>query len=244
MNAIRYDPELPFLADLEQHVRAHAERALAPAPARARAARIAPRPRPWSPLAARIGRRTAILVGLLSLLGASAFGARAVFFDGAQNPIVVHQRAFALVASGHDAGDRWTLNLYARGGNLCRALLVAGQLESSRCAPAPNPRGLGVSSLASARHSYVFGVAGSRVRALRVHAGPTTLTVATRSLGDARARAAGLSSATRYFLAILARPPGHEDPPAIVTPLDAVHRPLGKPRVSCLREAGPPPCGP
>jgi hypothetical protein len=235
--AAHYDPELPFLADLEEQVRAHAERAIRP-PRRSR------RPHP---VALRMTRRTAVLVGLLCLLAATAFGARAVFSGGSPSPAAVHQGAFVLVEDGQTGEDRWTLRLYTRGGELCRALVVLDQTASSRCAPAPAPETVGVMSAASARRRYVFGVAGARVDAIRVRAGASQLTVATHALSERQARAAGASSATRYFLAILTRPLGRPDPPAIVTGLDAAHRRLGGAHVDCLEDSSPPsppPCGP
>src|SRR4029077_15770444 len=157
-------------------------------------------------LLARVTRRTAILVGLLFLLAATTFGARSVFFTHIQSPLAVHQGAFALVASGHDNGDRWALRLYTRDGQLCRALVVVGQAEASRCAPSPGASNLAVTSLSSARNSYVFGVTGSRVRAVRVHGGSAILTVETHTPRGRLAHAAGLSGSARYFLGVLERP--------------------------------------
>src|SRR4029077_14170916 len=114
MKTAHYDPELPFLADLEQRVRAHAEQAFcAPTPG---TQSVSLTERIWlrGSLLARVTRRTAILVGLLFLLAATTFGARSVFFTHIQSPLAVHQGAFALVASGHDNGDRWALRLYTR----------------------------------------------------------------------------------------------------------------------------------
>jgi hypothetical protein len=244
MNSAHYDPELPFLADLEKHVRAQAEHALREAGRSKQSVSLARRTRLSGPLAARMTRRTAILVGLLFLLAATAFGARSVFFTDTQSPIVVRQGAFVLVASGRAGADQWALRLYTRDGQLCRSLAVVGQAEASRCAPSPDASEVGVTSLSSASKSYVFGVAGSRVRAVRVHSGHTTLTVETYTPGGKRAHLAGLSSSSRYFVASLQRPIGNGEDSALVTALDAGRRPIEETRVVCFEEAGPPPCGP
>jgi hypothetical protein len=244
MNAAHYDPELPFLADLEKHVRAHAEQTLRASRASAQSLSSTPHVWPWGPLAARMTRRTAILVGLLCLLAASALGARNVFFTTSESPVVVHQGALVVVARGHEGGEQWTLRLYTRDGQLCRALAVVGEAEASRCAPSPAASKLAVTSVSSARKSYIFGVAGRRVRAVRVHSGHTTLTVETHTPGGRRAHLAGLSSSSRYFVASLQRPLGNGDPTALVTGVDAAGRPIDKRQLVCFGETGPPPCGP
>ena len=152
MSATDYDPELPFLSEFEARVRAHAEqtgyRVVETRVADSRAARTSQRSRPaWSPiggrralggpLAWRMGRRIAILVGLLCLLGATALGARAVFFTHSESPTVVHQGAFVTVAHGHDEGNPWSLHIYTREGDICRALVIVTQGATSRCMPAP-----------------------------------------------------------------------------------------------------------
>jgi hypothetical protein len=244
MSAAHYDPELPFLAELEQHVRARAQQSERRRNATTQAPATSPRLSAFSPLAARMTRRTAILVGLLCLIGATALAAGTGLFTTAQSPVVNHQGAFVPVASGHDGGEHWTLRLYIRNGQLCRTLVVSGQAEASRCAPNPAAGSIGVTSLLGAQHSYLFGVAGSHVRAVRVRADSSTLTVKTRAIGGERARAAGLPSSARYFVAILTRPLGAEDPLALLSALGIAHRQIGKPHLTCLQEAGPPPCGP
>jgi hypothetical protein len=241
-----YDPELPFLEDLERHIRARAERSERARSARESAHTRAPagRLRRLSPLAARMTRRTAILVVLLCLLGTTALGARTLLFSTAQSPVANHQGAFVPVANGVVGSDDWTLNLYTRDGQLCRALVLSGQAESSRCGPSPGARRIGVSTLQSAQHGYVFGVTGDGVRAVRVHEGATALMVATHTLSGEHARVAGLPGSARYFLAVLTRPLGGYEPPATVTGLGPANRLTGGTQIACLQEAGPPPCGP
>jgi hypothetical protein len=190
-------------------------------------------------------RRTAILVGLLCLLGASAFGARAVFSGGSPSPTTVRQGAFVRVAGGQAGEDRWTLRLYTRDGQLCRALVVLDQAESSRCAPVPGANTLGVTSLTSARRRYVFGVVGGRIAAVRVRAGAAALTVPTHALGDpgfGPTRPPGLAPATRYFIAILPRASGRHESPALATGLDGANGQVGRSRILCAEEPGEEPC--
>ncbi len=244
MNAAHYDPELPFLSELEQHVRARAQQGERRRNATTQAPTTGPQLSAFSPVAARMTRRTAILVGLLCLIGATALAAGTGFFTGAQSPVIDSQGAFVPVASGHDGDEHWTLRLYIRNDQLCRMLVISGQAEASRCAPNPAAGNIGVTSLLSAQHSYLFGVAGSHVRAVRVRAGSSTLTVETRAIGGERARAAGLPSSARYFVAALTRPLGTEDPLVLLSALGIAHRRIGKSHLTCLQEAGPPPCGP
>jgi len=244
VNPAHYDPELPFLLDLERQLRLRAEHAARRPAASPRQPRRAERSSLRVTMRGRMVRRTAILGGLLCLLAASALGARSVLSTTTPSPLAVRQGAFVLVASGARGRDSWTLRLYERGGQLCRAFVVAGAEESSRCAPAPSRDSLGVSTLESARYGYLFGVTGLHVHAVGVRIGASMLTVATRPLAGARAAAAGLPHSARYFVAIATRLPGAEEPPASVTALDPRHRPLGGTQVACLQEAGPPPCGP
>jgi hypothetical protein len=242
MSAANYDPELPFLAELEQRVHDYAEETASSRLERASslgAGAAAPARR--SRLV-RMTRRTAVLAALLCLLAATALGTRAAFFDTAPNPIAVQQGPFVLVASGHASSDRWTLRLYTRDRELCRALVVLDEQASSRCAPAPSARALSVTSAASALHLYVFGVTGDGVRAVAVSAGTASRTVATATLSNAQRHAGGITGAVRYFLVVLPLPLDSADPTASVTGLDAAHRRLDGPQFTCGEEAAPTPC--
>lgn len=242
MTAAHYDPELPFLADLEKHIRARAEQA---EQTRARTAQQTGHLLAMSPLAIRMTRRVPILAGLLLFLAATALGARSLFFNSDhRNPLSNRQGASVLVAHALEGGDSWALRLYTRNGQLCRALIVSAQAESSRCASPPRTTQISVSSLQSAQHGYVFGVAGVRVSAVRVSTRQAGVTVATHAVAPAQALAAGLPKSTRFYLAILTRPSSSEDPPATVTALGPKHRLIGHAHIACLQEAGPPPCGP
>jgi hypothetical protein len=231
-----YDPELPFLAELESRVTARAQRAEAE---RSRAAihRAGPaRPRPVAPLLARMTRRTAILAVLLCVAGATAFGAGSGLFSSA--PRQAQPRSTPVLnAHGAQDGEAWTLSLYAREGRLCRALVVLAQEAASRCEPAPKSAGLDATSLASARRRYVFGVTGTQVRAVDVRLGAERRIVPTLGV-----RSHGHSAATRYFIVIFGRPLGRPDPPALVTAVDAARDPVGSTRAICAGDSGSPPC--
>jgi hypothetical protein len=239
MSAAPYDPELPFLTELERQLSMRAEQA-----ERSRRVARTARLRMPVPLATRLTRRTAILASLIFLIAATAFGARSLFSSAPPNPLANRQGAFVLLAQGSAGREDWTLRLYARDGQLCRALIVRDQTESSRCASAPGPGQIGVSALQSTAHAYLFGVAGAGVSAVHVRAGGAEQTVATHALEPRQARIAELSGPVRYFLVAFARQPGAEDPPAIVTALDFAKRRVGAAQIACLQEAGPPPCGP
>lgn len=241
MSSTPYDPELPFLVELEEAVRAFAGRAEAPVapptqrPIPARRRRIASTP------SARAVRRTAILVALLCLLGATAFGARAVFFTSAPSPVQPHQSRLVDLARGSAGADRWTLRLYTRGAQVCSELIVLGQQESSRCAPPPRGNAFTTTGLTSATYGYVFGITGPDVRAVDVRSGDVHSVVTTHSLGRG-ARLVGAPASTRYLIVILPRTIGRLRPQMALTPLDRDHRPTGRARTACFGEIGPLPC--
>jgi hypothetical protein len=274
-----YDPELPFLAQLERTIardarrlaRAHAQHPPHPAPSRpplgtgetagpwepARRGALRPRRdqrralqqrragiRVSTSTTARIVRRSLTLVALLCLIGASAYGAHLVLTGPAHttpNPMTVSQGALVEVAGGVAGSERWSLRLYSRGGELCRVLFVA-ESEASRCTPAPRSRTLLVTSAISPLRRYIFGVSGAAIAGVRVHAGALALTVATAAPDPADTRAAGLPAHVRYFVAILSRPPGAADPPALVRGLDAAGKPIGPARIDCAPTPNPRPC--
>jgi hypothetical protein len=238
MSTTPYDPELPFLTELENQVRGRAEGSVqSERDGRSRAARPRQTRGSVGPSARRMLRRTAILVGLLCLIAASAFGARAVFFHGDESPGAIHQSALVSVAEGRDGPEQWRLSVYTRGSELCSALIVLGQQASSRCALSPAPDAIDVASLAGVSRRYVYGVGGSRVQAVRLLAGHTTLTVQTHPLDGERARAAGVTNMAHYFLAVLPRPSRAGLSAVSVTGLDAARRRLGQPQVTCVEEA-------
>ena len=238
MNAGLYDPELRFLADLEIQVSTWAEQADRHPHAPTRASY-----RPWwrGQQTLRMTRRTVVLVGLLCLLGATAFGARAVLFPGSRGPATVAQGASVLLAHGRDGHSEWTLEVYVRGGEPCRALVISAQVASSRCGPVPRPEDLDAMSAVSTARRYLFGMAGSNVRAVRIHLGPGVIVAQTQRISPSQAREAGISATTRFFVSVVARPLGLSDQPALVTPLGSIRHAVGPPSLVCV-EASPAPC--
>jgi hypothetical protein len=176
----------------------------------------------------RVARRSLTLVALLCLIGATAYGAQQVLSGSSTSPVAIDQGPFALVAQGRAGSDDWSLRLYRRGGELCRVLAVAGDAESSRCIAPPAAGALDPSSLVSPLRRYVFGVAGRAIAWVTVSVGGRTSTISTYAPDATRARRAGLPAGARYFVAVLPRPAGGSDGPALVRGLDSRLRPLGR----------------
>jgi hypothetical protein len=187
------------------------------------------------PLGRRVARRSLTLVALLCLIGASAFGAGRLLTADGPNPADPRQSAFVQVAEGRSGPDSFSLRLYLRGGELCRALLVA-DTESSRCSPRPASDRLGVTSVVSPTRRYVYGVTGARIARVEVRAGEQTSTVYTRPTAAAGETARVLPPGSRWFLAVLRRPTGEPDPRALVQGLGTDGRAL-TPAVSDCAEA-------
>lgn len=234
-----YDPELPFLVDLEQSVREYAVRAQTAGaqPERAAHPPAQRRRRAGRPVPGRAIRRTAILAALLCLLGATAYGTRVALFTKAPSPSTPSQTRQLTVADGQAGGDRWTLRVYARGGQLCGELDVLAQQVSSRCAPPPAASALELGTVVSATHVYVFGIAGAGVDAIAVRVGATTDEVPTRTLGG-RGAQIGATPSTRYFAAVMRRGPGRLQQTATATALDVRRDALGAPQTACLGHTG------
>jgi hypothetical protein len=251
-----YDPELPFLHALEREVRRHARHVAATrrrahsAPSHAELSRRSSydseheyrahtrAPRTWFG-GARVARRSLALLALLSLIGASAFGAGRIFSAGAPNPATVHQSAFLAVAGGTRGGERWSLRVYTRGEELCRVLVV-GQDESSRCSAAPGVLALTSTSALSPTRRYLFGVTGSRVATVNVRAvradGGVNVRVPTRllpPLPPVDPAGKRKPDGERWYVAVLARPVGEPDPPLRVQGLDRDGHPVGVAVLDC-----------
>lgn len=189
----------------------------------------------------RIARRSLVLVALLCLIGASAYGASEVFSGGATDPLDAKRGAFAVVASGHLGSDSWALRLYMRGGELCRVLSVA-ETEASQCAGTPGPDILEATSLQSPSRLYVFGVTGSAVARVRIRVAGQRRTVATRSSSARQERIADLPARVRYYLFSLPRASAPTSPAALVEGVGTDGHTLGKPVPSCPETGEPGRC--
>lgn len=212
---------------------AHLDRAAAPSRARLRSTM------PHAPI--RIARRSLMLLALLSLIGASAYGASRVFSSGTPNPLAPKQGAYAAVASGRSGSDTWKLGLYTRGNELCRALVV-GEVEASQCAGPPSPSGIEVTSAESPTRRYAFGVTGAGVMRVHLRLGARSRTVATDLPSQSQSGQAGLPSGVRFYLIALPRPAGGADPQALVQGIGARGSLLGQPAPSCLETGEPGRC--
>jgi hypothetical protein len=252
-----YDPELLFLRSLEREIRNRAvHHARERARAQTRAGRTAAvhaerttqaanrghqRTRALSPFGARVARRTLMLVVLLCLIGASAFGADHALSGEAEDPTEVRQGAFVPVAAGRMGGERWSLRLYMRGGELCR-VLSAGETASSRCSAPPRGAELGITSVVNSSRRYFYGVSGPAVARVTVHAGEAFANVPTHVLTQQNAGAERLPKGARWFVTTLLRPVDEPDPPAQVQALDARGHQLGPSLTDCAEAPEALPC--
>lgn len=254
-----YDPELSFLHALERDVRRHAHHA---ASSRRRghslrehtnrsaqnALAIAGDPdahkRRLRPAGGRIARRSLTLLALLSLIGASAFGAGRIFSGAsAPDPAAVRQSAFATLDTGTSGDERWSLRVYTRGSELCR-VLTAGETEASRCSAATSSAdAFGATSAISPSHRYLFGLTGAAIAAISIHDNSVTASrVPTHLLSPSATRAARMRLGERWYVAILPRPTGEPDPPLRVQGLDRAGRPTGASLLDCPETGEPSRC--
>jgi hypothetical protein len=208
----RYDPDLPFLAELEAEVTRAAKARLgavetAPVDAQPVAARRPPRRPPWSRAWARVPRRAAVLALMGCLVGATATAT-----------VLLDERAPSRAASAPAVVERATapepreLTLHGRGGRLCATFLLPTTVDTT-CQPAPAAGGGFARSATSAERRYVFGVTGRRVATVDVRAGGRRVRAETRPLPPA---AAELDPGARWFVVVLPRPAGERDPLAEV----------------------------
>jgi hypothetical protein len=264
-----HDPELPFLDVLEQDLRRKAERAeirhqqrqhfsstwqrpshstaaggahLSDRAGTSQGSPSKPRLRGDLPRTSiRIARRSLILLALLSLIGASAYGASKVFSGSTPNPLAPRQGAYAAVASGRSGADTWKLGLYTRGNELCRVLAV-GEVEASQCAEPPSATGIEATSAESPARRYAFGVTGAGVLQVHVRLGNQSATVATHLPGQRQRRTAGLPAGMRFYVVALPRPADDGSPEALVQGIGAHGKALARPVPSCLETGEPGHC--
>jgi hypothetical protein len=167
------NPDLPILDELGAEFEALVEVARAPDPERAGAAadrrpdrhatrrRASPspsaRPRERSVQARRIGRRAAIVLLLVCLVGGVAFAAlRGGGGSGGQA-----HTAPALL--GRDAGGAWSFSVYRDEGRLCTVFVPRGGELSGNCGTVPDGGHVRAGSAIVAGTRYIFGIAGPRV---------------------------------------------------------------------------------
>lgn len=172
--------------------------------------------------ARRIGRRAAIVLILICLVGGVAFAA----LRGGGSADHSHTTPALL---GRDAGGAWTFSVYRDEGRLCTVFVPRGGELSGNCGAAPGHGRLRAGSAIAAGRRYVFGVAGPKVERASVSlstAGPTHFGTSPASAAAVRrpvdpgaASDAGLPAGDGWFVLDLGpRARGDRAAPAVVTP--------------------------
>jgi hypothetical protein len=208
----------------------HASRRRAPLPAPRRS-------RERGAQARRVGRRAAIMLVLLCLVGGVAFAAFRGGDSGGHD-----DTSPALL--GKDAGGAWTLSAYRDDGRLCTVFVPEGGELSGNCGAIPGDGRLRAGSAVAGGHRYVFGVAGTEVARASVSLSGEAATRATwrsgtagvrRPVGPDAAKDDGLPAGDGWFVLDLG-PVGRgrgAAAPAIVTPLTRHGHRSGPPYVDC-----------
>jgi hypothetical protein len=248
---MHYDPQLPILVELEDHIRglalaaeaaavggattaggmatggATAESAAPPAvgtrPRRARPRTGRPDRGRTSPAARGATGRLLRRGAVLALLGCTV-GATATALDRASDR--ARDASPGVVASGSVGGASWRLEVTRSEGRLCPALVVAGSSTpgaalSTDCVAAPTGTEVVSTTTLAAERAVVGGLAGPDVRAVRVTVGPRRRTVRTRALTPDE------PNGPRAFGVVLRRPRGEVDVVPRVRPLDGRRRSAG-----------------
>jgi hypothetical protein len=236
------NPDLPILdelgAEFEAMARAAwatesdghaARRRLPPTPSRAARAR--------GPQLRRIGRRAAIVLVLVCLVGGVAFAALRGGGSGGQT----HTAPTPLGRAGDGA---WSFSAYRDGGRLCTVFIPRGGELSGSCGTAPARGRVRAGSAIAGGHRYVFGVTGPGVARVSASLGETGATRATWRTGAGRVHApvdraasgdAGFPVGDGWFVFDLgpASAAGGPAAPAVVTPFTRQGRRAGPPYVDC-----------
>jgi hypothetical protein len=187
--------------------------------------------------ARRIGRRAAIVLVLLCLVGGVAFAA----LRGGDSGGHAHTSPTLL---GRDGGGAWSLSVYRDEGRLCTVFVPRGGELSGNCGAAPGHGHLRAGSAIAAGHRYVFGVAGREVERASVSLSENGLSRATWRIGAAAIQApddpeaasdAGLPVGDGWFVVDLGAVNGHGKAaaPAVVVPLTRHGHRVGPPYVDC-----------
>jgi hypothetical protein len=220
-----YDPLLPILAELEDHVRRSALAAeagavrAAPGTSTAGPARRRPGAAPARPRAGtggRLARRAAVLAVLGCTVGATATALtlRSSTPDSA-GPVVA--------VRGSAGAASWRLEVTRRDGRICPSVVVsgasaAGATLATDCVARPAADAVLPTSTLAPGRIVVGGLTGRRVRAVRVRVAGRMRTVATTPL-------AGTDDVRAFGLAV--RIPRATDPVPVLRPLDGRRHALG-----------------
>lgn len=187
--------------------------------------------------ARRVGRRAAIVLLLVCLIGGVAFAA----LNGGGSNDHAHTAPTVLGRAGDHA---WSFSAYRDEGRLCTVFVPRGGELSGSCGAAPDHGQVRAGSALAGGHRYVFGVAGPGVRRVSTKLGAKLPASFDRlnGLGSVRDPAdrvaaidAGFPASDGWFVLDLG-PVGDADrsrAPAIVFPLDRHGRHAGPAYVDC-----------
>jgi hypothetical protein len=234
------NPDLPILdalgAEFEAMVNAaepgrHAPRRRLPAtPSRATRER--------GSQARRVGRRAAIVLVLVCLVGGVAFAA----LNGGGSGDHSHTAPTSLGRAGDGA---WSFSAYRDEGRLCTVFVPRGGELSGNCGGAPVHGQVRAGSAIAGGRRYVFGVAGPGVERVSASLGEEHPASADRRTGAASvhdpvdrdaASDAGFPAADGWFVLDLGPadgPAGQPGAPAVVVPLDRKGGRAGPAYVDC-----------
>jgi hypothetical protein len=188
--------------------------------------------------ARRVGRRAAIVLVLVCLVGGVAFAA----LNGGGSGDHVHTAPTPL---GHAGDGAWSFSAYRDEGRLCTVFVPRGGELSGNCGGAPAHGQVRAGSAIAGGHRYVFGVAGQGVERVSTKIGEDHPTGADRRTGAAPVHApvdrdaasdAGFPTADGWFVLDLGpvrSGAGRPGAPAVVVPLDREGRRAGPAYVDC-----------
>jgi hypothetical protein len=233
------NPDLPILDELAAEFEAmvtaaseteHTARRRAPLPAPRRS-------RERGAQARRVGRRAAVMLVLLCLVGGVAFAA----LRGGDSGSHGHTTPALL---GRDDGGAWTFSAYLDEGRLCTVFVPKGGELSGNCGTAPGQGRLRAGSAVAAGHRYVFGVAGPEVGRASISLSEEGLSRASWRTGAAGIRRpidpdaatdAGLPAGDGWFVVDLGPVGSGKDAaaPAVVVPFTKHGHRTGPPYVDC-----------
>jgi hypothetical protein len=187
--------------------------------------------------ARRVGRRAAIVLVLVCLVGGVAFAA----LNGSGSGDHSHTAPTPL---GHADDDAWSFSAYRDEGWLCTVFVPRGGELSGNCGVAPARGQVRAGSAIAGGHRYVFGVAGQGVERVSTklaegrHVGADLRTGAASvhaPIDRDAASDAGFPAADGWFVLDLGpvHATGHPGAPAVVVPLDRHGDRAGPAYVDC-----------
>jgi hypothetical protein len=188
--------------------------------------------------ARRVGRRAAIVLVLVCLVGGVAFAA----LNGGGSSDHGHTAPTPL---GHAADGAWSFSAYRNEGRLCTVFVPRGGELSGNCGAAPVHGQVRAGSAIAGGRRYVFGVAGPGVERVSASLGEDHPTGADQWAGAAPVHAlvdrdatsdAGFPATDGWFVLDLGPvhgTTGRPNAPAVVLPLEREGRRAGPAYVDC-----------